>query len=99
MLEGPTANLIIRRGDRLLTPNPEAGLLSGTTQRLIFDHAEELGLRAEYADLSLDDVKAADGAWYVSSMRTAVALRELDGNAISVDQTLTDRFQEIIRGR
>lgn len=99
VLEGPTANLIIRRGDRLLTPNPEAGLLSGTTQRLIFDHAEDLGLRAEYADLSLDDVKAADGAWYVSSMRTAVALRELDGNAISVDQTLTERFQEIIRGR
>ncbi|UZD62081.1 aminotransferase class IV [Brevibacterium sp. JSBI002] len=99
VLEGPTANLIIRRGDHLLTPNPEAGLLSGTTQRLIFDHAEELGLSAEYADLSLDDVKAADGAWYVSSMRTAVALSELDGNAISVDQTLTDRFQEIIRGR
>ncbi|MCU4295982.1 aminotransferase PabC [Brevibacterium permense] len=99
VLEGPTANLIIRRGDHLLTPNPEAGLLSGTTQRLIFDHAEELGLSAEYADLSLDDVKAADGAWYVSSMRTAVALRELDGNAISVDQTLTDKFQEIIRGR
>lgn len=99
VLEGPTANLIIRRGDHLLTPNPEAGLLSGTTQRLIFDHSEDLGLRAEYADLSLDDVKAADGAWYVSSMRTAVALRELDGNAISIDQTLTDRFQEIIRGR
>lgn len=99
VLEGPTANLIIRRGDHLLTPNPEAGLLSGTTQRLIFDHAENLGLRAEYADLSLDDVKEADGAWFVSSMRTAVALRELDGNAISVDQTLTDRFQEIIRGR
>ena len=99
VLEGPTANLIIRRGDRLLTPNPDAGLLSGTTQRLIFDHAENLGLRAEYADLRLDDVKDADGTWFVSSMRTAVALRELDGNAISVDEDLTDRFQEIIRGR
>ena len=99
VLEGPTANLIIRRGDHLLTPNPEAGLLSGTTQRLIFDHAEELGLQAEYADLRLEDVKEADGAWFVSSMRTAVALHELDGNAISVDQNLTDRFQEIVRGR
>ena len=99
VLEGPTANLIIRRGDRLLTPNPEAGLLSGTTQRLIFDRAEELGLQAEYADLRLEDVKEADGAWFVSSMRTAVTLRELDGNAISVDEDLTDRFQEIIRGR
>ncbi len=99
VLEGPTANLLIRRGDRLLTPNPDAGLLSGTTQRLIFDHAEVLGLQAEYADLRLQDVKDADGAWFVSSMRTAVALRELDGNAISVDQRLTERFQEIVRGR
>jgi 4-amino-4-deoxychorismate lyase len=97
VLEGPTSNLIIRRGDRLLTPDPDAGLLSGTTQRLIFDHADELGLRAEYADLSLEDVKTADGAWYVSSMRTAVALRELDGNAIAVDEVLTERFQTIIR--
>ena len=99
VLEGPTANLVIRRGDRLLTPNPEAGLLFGTTQRLLFDHAEELGLQAEYADLRLEDVKTADAAWFVSSMRTAVALRELDGNAIAVDEALTARFQEIIRGR
>jgi 4-amino-4-deoxychorismate lyase len=97
VLEGPTSNLIIRRGERLLTPNPEAGLLSGTTQRLIFDHAEELGLRAEYVDLSLEDVKTADGAWYVSSMRAAAALRELDGNAIAVDEDLTKRLQEIVR--
>ncbi|WP_152347144.1 aminotransferase class IV [Brevibacterium sp. CFH 10365] len=99
VLEGPTANLLIRRGDRLLTPNPDAGLLSGTTQRLIFDHAEVLGLQAEYADLRLQDVKDADGAWFVSSMRTAVAVRELDGNAIPVDEKLTERFQEIVRGR
>ena len=97
VLEGPTANLIIRRGDRLLTPDPEAGLLAGTTQRLIFDRAEEVGLRAEYADLRLEDVKTADAAWFVSSMRTAVALRELDGNAIPVDDELTARFQAIVR--
>ncbi|WP_166974764.1 aminotransferase class IV [Brevibacterium atlanticum] len=97
VLEGPTANIIIRRGDRLLTPDPAAGLLSGTTQRLIFDRAEELGLRAEYADLVLEDVKTADGAWYVSSIRTAAALRELDGNAIAVDDALTRRLQEIVR--
>lgn len=54
VLEGPTANLDIRRGQRLQTPDPTAGLLSGTTQRLLFDHTSELGLRAEYADLSLD---------------------------------------------
>ncbi|MDN5807191.1 MAG: aminotransferase class IV [Brevibacterium sp.] len=96
VLEGPTSNLIIRRGDRLLTPNPEAGLLSGTTQRLIFDHASELGLSAEYADFGLNDVIAADGAWYVSSIRTAVSLHQLDGNPIPQDEALTAQLQSII---
>ena len=96
VLEGPTANLIIRRGKRLLTPNPEAGLLSGTTQRLVFDHAGDLGLRAEYADLSLSDVINADGAWYVSSMRTAVSLNELDGNPLARDEELTPELQKLI---
>ncbi|WP_309133110.1 aminodeoxychorismate lyase [Brevibacterium sp.] len=96
VLEGPTSNLIIRRGDRLLTPDPTAGLLWGTTQRLIFDHAEELGLRADYADLRLQDVFAADGAWFVSSMRTAVALTSLDGNPVTRDDELTAQLQRII---
>lgn len=97
VLEGPTSNLIIRRGERLLTPEPAAGLLSGTTQRLIFDHASELGLRAEYADLSLSDVLQADGAWYVSSMRTAVSVHHLDGNPITIDAGLTAQLQQVIR--
>ncbi len=96
VLEGPTSNLIIRRGDRLLTPDPAAGLLWGTTQRLIFDHAEALGLDAEYADLRLGDVVDADGAWFVSSMRTAVALTRLDGNPISHDDELTQQLQNVI---
>ncbi|MGO2859634.1 MAG: aminotransferase class IV [Brevibacterium sp.] len=97
VLEGPTANIVIRRGDRLLTPNPEAGLLSGTTQRLLFDHASALGLQAEYSDLRLEDVKSADGAWFVSSMRTAAALIELDGNPIPHDEQLTAAFQRLIK--
>ncbi|RBP67070.1 4-amino-4-deoxychorismate lyase [Brevibacterium sanguinis] len=96
VLEGPTSNLIIRRGDRLLTPDPAAGLLWGTTQRLIFDHAGELGLGADYADLRLDDIRTADGAWFVSSMRTAVALTSLDGAPISRDDALTRALQQII---
>ena len=96
VLEGPTSNIIIRRGDHLLTPDPTAGLLAGTTQRLLFDHAGRLELRADFADLSLDDVHAADGAWLVSSMRTAVTLRELDGRELSRDEALTREFQRII---
>ena len=97
VLEGPTSNIVIRRGDRLLTPEPAAGLLSGTTQRLIFDHAARLGLSAEYADLHLSDIMESDGAWYVSSMRTAVSLNTLDGNPITRDEELTTALQSLIR--
>ncbi|RAD51031.1 aminotransferase PabC, partial [Burkholderia multivorans] len=82
--------------DHLLTPDPTAGLLAGTTQRLLFDHAGRLELRADFADLSLDDVHAADGAWLVSSVRTAVTLRELDGRELNRDEALTREFQRII---
>lgn len=96
VLEGPTSNIVIRRGDHLLTPDPTAGLLAGTTQRLLFDHAGRLELRADFADLSLDDVHAADGVWLVSSVRTAVTLRELDGRELNRDEALTREFQRII---
>lgn len=96
VLEGPTANIVIRRGDHLLTPDPAAGLLAGTTQRLLFDHAGRLELKADYADLSVDDVLSADGAWLVSSVRTAVTLRALDGKSLSRDEALTREFQRII---
>lgn len=97
VLEGPTSNLVIQRGSTLLTPDPRAGLLHGTTQRAVFAGAEAAGLAVEYADITIDDVVEADAAWLVSSVRTAVPVLEVDGKALTHDPTATSRLHEWIR--
>ncbi len=97
VLEGPTSNLVIQRGNTLLTPDPRAGLLHGTTQRAVFAGAEAAGLTVAYADLTIDDVIEADAVWLVSSVRTAVPVLEIDGKELPHDPATTSRLHEWIR--
>jgi len=97
VLEGPTSNLVIRRGNALLTPDPRAGLLHGTTQQAVFAGATTAGMTVRYADLTIDDVVEADAAWLVSSVRTAVPVLEVDGKALVHDADSTARLHSWIR--
>ncbi|WP_438856465.1 aminodeoxychorismate lyase [Agromyces sp. M3QZ16-3] len=85
VLEGPTSSVIARIGDEFVTPPPAAGILHGTTQRSIFAHLEGQGRRVAYRDLELDELRRADAAWLVSSVRMAAPIAELDGAALPVD--------------
>lgn len=96
LLEGPTSNLVIRRGEELVTPDPKAGILHGTTQRTVFSHAAEAGLLTSYGDLRLEDLMNVDGAWLVSSVRAAVPITAVDGTDIAVDSELTARMNDWI---
>ncbi|MGR0220984.1 aminodeoxychorismate lyase [Agromyces sp. ZXT2-6] len=89
VLEGPTSSVIARLGDVFVTPPPEAGILHGTTQRSIFAHLEAQGRTAEYRDLMVDELRAADAAWLVSSVRMAAPIVELDGAPMRVDADAT----------
>ncbi|MRX44176.1 aminodeoxychorismate lyase [Agromyces kandeliae] len=85
VLEGPTSSVIARLGDEFVTPPPAAGILHGTTQRSIFAHLERQGRTVAYRDLTLDDLRRADAAWLVSSVRMAAPIVELDGEPLAVD--------------
>lgn len=89
VLEGPTSSLIARLGDEYVTPPPAAGILHGTTQRSIFAHLEAQGRRVAYRDLTLDELRAADAAWLVSSVRMAAPIAEVDGAPLPVDAETT----------
>lgn len=98
VLEGPTANVVIRRGGELLTPDPKAGLLHGTTQQTIFAHAAEAGLLCSYTDLTVDDLTAADGVWLTSSARISVPLNTLDGEELRRDPELSEQMLAWVLG-
>jgi 4-amino-4-deoxychorismate lyase len=99
LLEGPTANLVILRDGRLLTPRLDAGILPGTTQADLFDWAPSRGLAVDYRDLQPRDLLDAEAAWLVSSVRHAAPVRAVDHAELAVDRELSDAMNAFLRER
>lgn len=89
VLEAPTASLILRFGDRFVTPAPNGGILHGTTQLSVYEHLEGHGFAAEYDRVPASDLRRADAAWLVSSVRLAAPITAVDGIEVPVDRALT----------
>ncbi|MBF4571641.1 aminotransferase class IV [Herbiconiux sp. VKM Ac-1786] len=89
LLEGPTANVVVRHGDVFRTPRTDLGILAGTTQAAFFDTVRAQGLTAEEAVLTPDDLTTADAAWLCSSGRLLAPIRSLDGAPLPVDAHFT----------
>ena len=94
VLEGPTSTVIAVSDRRMVTPKTDAGILAGTTQASMFGIARERGWECEERRLTLDDLKAADGVWLVSSVRVAARVLSLDGFEFDQPDT-ADEVEEI----
>jgi len=92
VLEAPTASVILRFGDRVVTPTPHAGILHGTTQRSLFAFLDGRGFTTAYEDMLASDLRTADAAWLLSSVRLAAPISAVDGVERSVDRALTDEM-------
>ncbi|WP_159573128.1 aminodeoxychorismate lyase [Curtobacterium sp. 18060] len=99
VLEGTRANLILKVGDRLVTPRTDIGILAGTTQADVFRFAEQQGIETAYELVTLADLQAADALWLVSSVRQAAPIRSVNGDARTVDADLTGRINEFLLAR
>ncbi|MEV4775581.1 aminodeoxychorismate lyase [Microbacterium sp. LWH12-1.2] len=89
VLEAPTASLILRFGDRFVTPAPNGGILHGTTQLSVYEHLAARGFDVGYAQVPASDLSRADAAWLVSSVRLAAPITAVDEMALPVDHALT----------
>lgn len=98
VLEAPTASVVLRVGDRLITPTPQAGILHGTTQLSLFAHLEARGFDTAYENVPIADLETADAAWLLSSVRLAAPIAGVDGRDKSVDRALTDEINAYLLG-
>jgi 4-amino-4-deoxychorismate lyase len=96
VLEAPTASVILRLGEVYVTPTPAGGILQGTTQASVFDWFERQGIRTAYRAVPTSELKTADAAWLVSSVRLAAPISEVDGIPIAIDGDLTARLNKYL---
>ncbi|WP_159501355.1 aminotransferase class IV [Microbacterium sp. 18062] len=89
LLEGPTSSLVLRSGDRFVTPAPGAGILHGTTQLSLFAHLADRGHETAYETLPASALLDADAAWLVSSVRLAVGITAVDDAPLPYDPDFT----------
>ena len=99
LLEAAVSNLVLKRGQTLLTPRTDLGILAGTTQADIFTWAQGRGFATEYALLTVDDLHSADAAWLVSSGRHAAPIRAVDGVERTIDAELTAEINAYLHAR
>ena len=96
VLEAPTASVILRFGDRFVTPAPTGGILHGTTQLSLFEHLEGQGFETAYETVPASALAEADAAWLVSSVRLAAPIVAIDGADLAHDAALTASFNQYL---
>lgn len=99
VLEGPHASLVLKKGDTIVTPATDQGILEGTTQSSTFDFFEREGLTTEYRQVATSELAEADALWLVSSVRMATPIVSLDGVARTTDPDLTARLNAFLLSR
>ncbi|QAY73282.1 aminodeoxychorismate lyase [Agromyces protaetiae] len=92
VMEGPTSSVILRRDGVYSTPAPTGAILHGTTQLSLFEYLEARGERVEYRDVPIDELRSADAAWLVSSVRLAAGITAIDGVPFPFDADETAAF-------
>ena len=82
LLECATANLWLRTGDTLRTPELGPRVLTGITREVVCTLAPEAGFGVSETAVTLDDAAEADEAFTSSSIMELVPVTAIDGRAI-----------------
>ncbi|APT85392.1 hypothetical protein CAQU_10400 [Corynebacterium aquilae DSM 44791] len=90
VLEGATSTVVVTRGNKLRTPLGLDSIMEGTTQALLFEFAQAQGLSVKAKELSVEDLRAADGVWLVSAARTAVKVTRLGQEKLPKNKDAVD---------
>ena len=105
VLETTGANIMVVKGDALITP-PTPGVLPGVTRGIVLDVAQATGLKTQERRLVVDDLHEAEEVLLTSSLREVYGASELDGrplrtgpHAQRLREAFGERVREILGGR
>lgn len=81
-VEGSASNLFIVLEEKVLTPPLSKEILPGITRQVVLRLLESLEIPCAETHLSMDQLRAADEIWLVSSLREIMPVIELDGTPV-----------------
>jgi branched-chain amino acid aminotransferase len=80
--EASTSNVFAVCDGRAVTPPLEAGILAGTTRRLLLERLRAEGMPVEERDIDRHDLESAEEIWLCSTLRDVSPVTHLDGRPL-----------------
>jgi branched-chain amino acid aminotransferase len=96
-------NVFVIKKGQIFTPPIAAGALRGITRSVVFDVAEELGLKLTETDITRHDVFVADECFLTGTAAEVIPVIKADGRVIgtgkpgSLTGRIIERFRELTR--
>lgn len=99
VMEAPQSTVLLRRGNTLITPKIDIGILPGTTQMSAFAVAEEWGFETLDRLVPTSELHDSDGVWILSSVALATPVTAVDELPIAVDRDFSARLNAALLAR
>ncbi|MEW6128386.1 MAG: branched-chain amino acid transaminase [Acidobacteriota bacterium] len=105
LAEGPGENLFIVSDNKIFTNDESSSILMGITRDAAIELAEDLGYRVKVCKLTLNDLMAADEAFFTGTAAEITPIREVDFNPIGdgtrgkVTHELQQAFFAAVQGK
>ena len=103
--EGSGENLFVVKNGGIFTNDKDASILMGVTRASVLEIAKDLGIEADVAPISVEDVLGADELFFTGTAVEVTAIREVDGRVMSggkpgpVTRRIQDTFNQAVRGQ
>ena len=95
--EGTGENLFIVRGGRVLTNDERSSILLGITRDSVIRIANDLGYPVDVEPIHVEDLLAADEAFFTGTAAEVTPIREVDGKQIGTRARgpITEKIQKV----
>lgn len=103
LTEATVSNIFLLKGNTLLTPSEESGILPGITRKVVLEMAEKMGLNAGEREIRPEEIYNADEAFLTNSLMEVMSLVEVDKKAIGnglpgkITREVRKNYQQLVK--
>lgn len=102
--EAPGANVFMEKDGKLLTPQ-QGNILPGITRATVFEICERLNIPVEEKQISLEELRQADGAFFCGTAAEIIGIEKLDNNPFkkvwneSIGSIIQKEYKDLVTGK